>query len=77
MSKKLYVLIVDGQDGSYSTAYTMNEEWIDKMNEKDNQGNLCYPDIGCDGDGFHYNVLRVPDECTLESLGISYDCAED
>jgi hypothetical protein len=32
--------------------------------------------LGCDGDGFHYDILMVPDECTLESLGISSDAAE-
>ncbi len=77
MSKKLYVLINDGCDGSYHPAFTMNEEWMEKMRKKNRKGELAYPDLGCDGDGFHYRVLTVPDECTLESLGISYDCAED
>lgn len=29
------------------------------------------------GDGFHYDVLTVPDECTLASLGIHFDCVKD
>ena len=42
----------------------------------------CNKEIGdcehwMDGDGFHYDVLTVPDECTMESLGIRWDCAED
>lgn len=75
--KNLYILISDGGDGSYYPHYTMNEDWITKQDEKDANGELEYPSLGCDGDGFHYEVLTVPDECTLESLGISYDCADD
>lgn len=44
--------------------------------KKNDKGELDYYDIGCDGDGFHYDVLMVPDECTLESLGIRSDCAK-
>jgi len=76
-TKKLFVLVSDDGDGSYNTRYTFNEAWIDKMDEKDANGELCYPDLGCDGDGFHYDVLNVPVECTLQSLGITYDCAKD
>jgi hypothetical protein len=72
MSKKLFVLVNDCGDGSYHPQYTMNEEWILRI-----EGNLDrYYGVGCDGDGFHYSVLTVPDECTLESLGIKFDCAE-
>lgn len=73
--KKLFVLVSDGGDGSYSPQFTFNEEWIAKQQERyDNDGYDEYA-IGVDGDGFHYKVLTVPDECTLESLGIRYDCA--
>ena len=72
MSKTLYVLISDGGDGSYYPHYTFNGEWIEKM-----EASAEYGDIGVDGDGFHYDALTVPDECTLESLGIRYDAAED
>jgi hypothetical protein len=75
--KKLYVLVNDGGDGSYYPQYTFNEEWIKKMDDADADGNLEYGNIGVDGDGFHYETLTVPDECTLESLGIRYDCARD
>lgn len=75
--KKLFVLVSDGGDGSYNTQYTMNETWIAKQQEKyDNDGYEDYA-IGVDGDGFHYKTLTVPDECTLESLGIHFDCAVD
>lgn len=75
MSKKLFVLISDNGDGSYSTHYTFNENWINEMSEKDNNNELGYDDLGCDGDGFHYDELVIPDECTYESLGIS-DCVD-
>lgn len=75
-TKKLFVLISDGGDGSFYPHYTFNEQWIAKQKEKDQRGELEYDDLGCDGDGFHYDVLNVPEECTLESLGIRYDCAK-
>jgi hypothetical protein len=75
--KKLFVLIRDNGDGSYSPCYTMNEAWIEKMNEKSENDELDYDTIGVDGDGFHYDELMVPDECTLESLKIYHDCAAD
>lgn len=68
MSKILYVLISDGEDGSYYPHFTFNGEWIAKMEET-----AEYGDIGVDGDGFHYETLILPDECTLESLGIYGD----
>jgi hypothetical protein len=75
--KKLYVLVQDGGDGSYSPQYTFNEEWINSQNDKYEAGELEYPELGVDGDGFHYDILYVPEECTLESLGIHYDCSKE
>ena len=77
--KKLFVLTSDSGDGSYSTQYTMSEEWIAKQHEREVADDFEYDgsDIGVDGDGFHYDTLTVPDECTLASLGIRSDCAED
>ena len=71
--KKLFILTEDFGDGSYYPRFTFNKEWIEKCKE----ANLCYPDLGCDGDGFHYSILNVPDECTLASLGIIHDCAKE
>lgn len=75
--KKLFVLISNGGDGSYYPHYTFNEEWIEAQNAKDSRGDLDCESLGCDGDGFHYDVLMVPNECTLESLGCGTDCAKD
>ena len=55
----------------FSPRYTMNEKWIAQQQEKHDNGELEYDSIGCDGDGFHFDTLEVPDECTLNSLGIS------
>ncbi len=76
-TKKLFVLVSDSGDGSYSVRYTFNEEWIKLQEQRDADGDFAYDgsDIGVDGDGFHYDWLNVPVECTLESLGVS-DCAE-
>lgn len=76
MTKKLFVLIADGGDGSYSPQYTFNEEWINDKQVLFDAGEYEYPEPGCDGDGFNYRILTVPDECTLKSLGIHYDCAK-
>lgn len=77
MAKKLFVLVSNEGDGSYHPRFTMNEEWILQQEEREEDGELDYDtDIGYDGDGFHYSVLTVPDDATLESLGISWDCAQ-
>lgn len=68
--KKLFALISDGGDGSYSVWFTMNEEFIAAHEERYDKCELESGDLGVDGDGFHYETLTVPDECTLESLGI-------
>lgn len=75
-TKTLYVLVSDGGDGSYYPCYTFNKAWVESMAAKDDAGELKYGAVGCDGDGFHAETLKVPDECTLESLGIGYDCAK-
>lgn len=74
--KKLFVLVSDSGDGSYHPQYTFSQEWINIQHERRRRGELDHEDIGCDGDGFHYDTLMVPDECTLASLGIQ-DCSID
>lgn len=75
--KKLFVLIRDNGDGSFSAQYTMNEKWIARQEVRYTNNELDYEwDIGIDGDGFHYDVLTLSDDCTLESLGIHFDCAD-
>lgn len=76
MAKKLFALVADCGDGSYHIRYTFNEDWILEQDRLYAEGELDYDSPGCDGDGFHYDVLMVPDECTLESLGIHYDAAD-
>lgn len=73
--KKLYVLVSDGGDGSYYPNYTMNPDFIRRMNERDEAGQLDCEDLGCDGDGFHYDTLMVPRFLTLGDIGES-DVAE-
>ena len=69
---KLYVLISDGGDGSYYPHYTLNPDLIAKLEEADERGLMTYENgIGCDGDGFHYDTITVPDGSTPESLGIT------
>lgn len=75
--KKLFVLVSDGGDGSYYTRYTFNEKWIKEQEEKHKNGELEYGSAGYDCDGFHYQTLTVPDECTLDSLGIGWDCSNN
>ncbi len=75
MSKKLFVLIGDGGDGSYNAQYTLNERWIAEQQEKYDNDEIEYGSLGVDGDGFHYDTILVPDDATLESLGVRWDCA--
>lgn len=71
-TKPLYVFVFDGGDGSYSTGYTMDSGLVAKLHAAEDDGRLDY-DSGCglliDGDGFHYDVLNVPESVTAESLG--------
>jgi hypothetical protein len=73
-TKNLYVLVSNGGDGSCYPHYTMNEAFIKSLEEKEENGQLDCEDLGCDGDGFHYDTLRVPAFLTLEDMGDS-DCA--
>jgi hypothetical protein len=69
MTKKLFVLVSDGGDGSYNPVYTFNEKWIQEQEERYENDELDYESVGCDVDGFHYDILYVPDECTPETMG--------
>lgn len=72
MSKKLFVIVSDGGDGSYYPNYTLNEVLIIRLQEAYDLDLMDYDSgIGCDGDGFHYDTITIPDECTPESMGIS------
>lgn len=70
---ELFVLIADGGDGSYYPQYTLNPELIAKLQEAYDEELMDYETgIGCDGDGFHYDTINVPDNSTSETLGISF-----
>lgn len=71
MSKPLYILIGDGDDGSYYATFTMNTELINKLQEAYDAGVMGHENgVGVDGDGFHYTTIQVSDDATYESLGI-------
>lgn len=76
MSKKLYVIVKDGGDGSTYPSFTFNTEFITKVEELCDADIIGYEEGYGDGDGFHYEILYVPDECTPESMGFR-DCAYD
>lgn len=75
--KNLYVLTSDGGEGSRSIHYTFNLPFLERRQERYANGELDHDDMGVDGDGFTFDILTVPDECTLDSLGIHYDAAVD
>lgn len=66
--KNLYVLISNNGDGSSSIRPTFDKNLVDEMEAKVDEGELDY-ERWADGDGFHYSVWTVPDECTAESMG--------
>lgn len=66
-TKTLFLVITDSGDGSNGLGYTFDAELIGWM--EDNQENLG--DSYQSGDGLQVRTLKVPVECTYESLGIS------
>jgi hypothetical protein len=75
---KLYILMSDGGDGSYYPRFTLNEALIDKLQKAYDHRLMTYENgIGCDGDGFHYEYIEVPDNSTYESLGINWHLPDD
>lgn len=68
---KLYLLICDGSDGSFSIQYCLDESLIDRLSDLDAEGKLDYDDVGCAGGSFGFRTINVPDGSTAESLGIS------
>ncbi|QNO00486.1 hypothetical protein phiPsa347_117 [Pseudomonas phage phiPsa347] len=67
--KTLFVLVSNGGDGSYYPHYTLNAKYIQHLEDKYESGEMDYEDLGCDGDGFHYDTLQVPDDFTLTNNG--------
>ena len=68
---RLFILVSDGGDGSYYPKFTMNANLVSKLQDAYINGQMDYENgIGCDGDGFHYEIMNVPDGSTAESMGI-------
>ena len=75
--KPLYVVVIDCGDGSYHPGYTFNSEWVLQQEQAAQNGELDFGSGMVDGDGFHYDVLMVPECCTLQSLGIVADVGKE
>jgi hypothetical protein len=71
-TKKLFILTKDGGDGSTYPQFTFDEKLINLLEQLHNDDILDYENGFSDGDGFHYETLTVPEECTQETLGIRY-----
>lgn len=68
----LYMLINDGGDGSYYPVFIVDREVLKEIEKLSDQGFWDFENgFGCDGDGFHYTTLKVPEDSTPESLGLS------
>ncbi len=62
--KPLYILTKDCGDGSTYLQFTFDERVLDYLEQNYSEGYW-------DGDGFHYETLMIPENCTKESLQIS------
>jgi hypothetical protein len=70
MSKTLFILISDSGDGSQALRYTFDRELVERM-EDDIDFNVVGESY-MSGDGLQVNRIQVPDECTMDSLGIKW-----
>jgi hypothetical protein len=71
-TKPLYLLIQNCGWGSSYPRFTFNSELIAKFQRAADEDRMDYENgIGMDGDGFHYETLNVPEDCSALSLGIS------
>lgn len=68
--KNVYVVISNGGDGSCYPRFTMNEEFINQLQMLHDTGVLDYENGYADGDGFHYETFQVPDDLTLQQMGL-------
>lgn len=67
----LYILIQDDGDGSFYPKFVADDEVMDEIKQlvEEDLWN-CENGAGCDGDGFHYTTLKIPDGSTAESIGL-------
>lgn len=68
--KKLFIVPYNCGDGSTSIKFTFDQAVISQIERDYDNGIIDCGDGWGDGDGFHYKVLMLPDECTYESLGV-------
>lgn len=69
---KLFILVSDLGDGSYYPRFILDEKVIEEIEELFDAGHWDYENgFGCDGDGFHYTSIDVPDGSDRHSLDIS------
>lgn len=70
--KRIFLLVDNNGDGSMSIKFVLDENLILAMGQADQKGLLdCENHAGCDGDGFHYQIINVPADFTPEIMGIS------
>jgi hypothetical protein len=67
--KTLFLLISDGGDGSQSIQFSFDDELVGLM--QDDHDFAVIGENWMSGDGLQVTTIRVPDECTMESLGVS------
>lgn len=68
--KTLYILISDSGDGSQALRYSFDGELVAHM-EDDTDFDVVGENY-MSGDGLQVNTITVPEECTMESLGIRW-----
>ena len=71
-TKNLFIFTKDGGDGSTYPQFTFDQALVDLLQQLHDDDIMDYENGFSDGDGFHYETLTVPEECTQESLGIRY-----
>lgn len=63
--KPLYILNKNCGDGSFYPRFTFDERVLDYLEQN-------FSEEYWDSDGFHFEILKIPENCTKESLGISH-----
>ncbi|WP_155638784.1 hypothetical protein [Burkholderia territorii] len=57
---KVHLLVSNGGDGSYGITF-LNDEAVQWLAAHYKEQGHDYDSLGCDGDGFHYETIEVPD----------------
>ena len=68
---KLYIFTSDNGDGSRGVYFTLDSNVVEALQTAYDNDETDYESLGCDGDGFGYTTVIVPDDSTPKSLGIS------